>query len=88
MPRHSYKKVTDNSDELGYKKTHEDGRVTTVGAAKGDGQWRVLASDSSGSESILGSYPTKQEARKAATEWMSKNPDGFGSSRLFGGLLG
>lgn len=81
MPRHSYRKTVDTAGKVAYEKIHDNGDVTEViveervGSTATDLVWAVSVSDSNGSPS-LGTFETKTEARKAATQWMSNHPKG------------
>lgn len=78
---HGYTITADDDAGRVYKKTHDNGEVTEVSIDKvgtkeaGGVKWLVQVTDPNGSVRI-GKFPVRQNARRAATEWMNNHPKG------------
>lgn len=72
---HSYRKVVDDGDQLQYE--HPDGETFIVANKQRDGSWRIVARGG-GQRERVGTEPTKSDARRRMTRWMTNHPDGLG----------
>lgn len=80
MP-HGYTIDVDTTDLLKYSKRHQNGEVTEVEITNripGE-DWEVKVKDPRGGAN-LGTFGTKEQAKRKASKWMKNNPKGVPGS--------